>query len=442
MSPRGLDMRQALRWVGMAAMVAAVAACGDRPAVTGSDIAPPPAPGGQPVVLGGWRVTVDSAGNVTLDPSGAPGAARVGTGIDAAIYGTQNVNVRVYAAPATVTTQGQTKTWTLNVGIRNLLSYPIGANQNGAAPSDTLGEYLALYSGPVVTATSGTCASPCTVSVTGYDGTGNFTSTAQPYLYWHDRLSAVQPVASTDTVDSRHPLVFSGPSTVTNFSFYLIVAAAWPPPQQTFWSVFYNAATDSLPETNAKPAWKKTFQLFSLGSDTWSSKSGGQLTLTAKSDADILLYRADSIAPAMPAYIEGKLHVVKNGPTQPETVLLLQDGATTAAVGIQAKEIGFVRPPYFSFPNFALGWSLIANSPTYALDATKDHTYRLRKFGTDSVTVEVDGARVMGLPYSQLPGLGVYMPAAASAGFGVSSATGSSNTTVWYVTYGLGQSQP
>jgi hypothetical protein len=442
MSPRGLDMKQVLRWMGVAAMAAAVAACGDRPAVTGADIAPPPVPGGQPAVLGGWEVAVDSAGNVNLSPSGTPNASTVGNGISAAVYGTQNVNVRVYAAAATVVTKGGTKTWTLNIGVRNLLNYPIGANQNGPLPSDTLGVYLAVYSPPAVTATSGTCPSPCTVSVTGYDGTGNFTSTAQPYLYWQERPTAVQPVAGTDTVSARRPLVFTGPSAVTNFRFYVIVAAAWPPPAETFWSVFYNAATDTLPETNAKPTWKKAFQLFGLGSDTWSSKNGGQLTLLAKSFNDILLYRADSIAPAMPAYIEGKLHVAKNGPSQPETVLFLQDGSVTAAVGVQAKKIGFVQAPYFNWPNYALGWSLVANSPTYALDATQDHTYRLRKFGTDSVTVEVDGVRRLGIAYNQLPGIGVYMPATASAGFGASSGTGNSNTTVSYVTYGLGQSQP
>lgn len=445
MSPRGLDMKQALRWVGVAAMAAAVAACGDRPAIAGSDLTPPPVPGGQPVVLGAWEVAVDSAGNVTMNPSASPNTARVGNGIDAAVYGTQNVNVRVYAAAATVSTKGQTSTWTLNIGVRNLLSYPIGANQNGPLPSDTMGVYLALYSPPVVTATSGTCASPCTVSVTGYDGTGNFTSTGQPYLYWHERPTAVQPVAGTDTVSARRPLVFTGPSAVTNFRFYVIVAAAWPPPEQTFWSVFYNAATDSEPDVAAKPPWAVSNSAFGAWTANWSSSNGGELIVTAKNGSDVHYYRSDSIAPAMPAYAEAKLFVAggKKAPTQPETYLVLQDGSRTAAIGVQSGAVGFAQPPYFtSFTNFNLGWSFLAGAPTFALDATTPHTYRLRKFGTDSVTIEVDGVRRLGIAYSQLPGLSVLTTATATAEFGVGSITGTSSTTWSYVTYGLGQSQP
>src|SRR6185437_9003904 len=126
----------------------------------------------------------------------------------ASIYGTQNVNVRIYANAATVVNNGTTKTWTMFFGVRNLLPYPIGSNQAGETPSDTTGIFLALIGGPTVSQTSGTCAAPCTISATTYDGRGTFTAPNQPYLYWPERLAAKQAVAGADTVSSRRKMVF------------------------------------------------------------------------------------------------------------------------------------------------------------------------------------------------------------------------------------------
>ena len=420
----------------MVALIAGSLAChADR---AGSGVTEIPVPPNGPAVVGMLEGDVDRFGNVTFTPVSP--ARTIGSGVSAAIYGSQNVNARLYTSRATIDSTSTTKTWSMPLGLRNLLSYPIGSNQGSAAPSDTSGVFVALIGGPTVTATSGSCASPCAVSMAQYDGTASFTSPSQPYMYWHERLDAMQPAAAGDTVSARRPFVFTGPRAVTNFRFVLIVSAAWPPPNETFWSTYYDAATDSEPDLRAAPPWKKS-ATFGGGTETWTA-STGRLTLTTSSWADLIFSRADSLSPATDAYIEAriKLNARRASTTAAQAAFGLGDGTSAVTVGIARRQVGFVYGAGFG----GFTWSYIGATYSFPSgDATALHTYRLRKFGTDSATIEIDGTRVLGITGAQFRAPPFFIPATATAYFGVGGSTSNNLTSDWaYVTYGIGQSQP
>lgn len=395
--------------------------------------------------LGVVMASVDGDGNVTMTPlQGTSGD--LAPGVDGSIYGTQNVNVRVYAAAATVTTLANTKTWTMKFGVRNLLPYPIGSNQSGPTPSDTTGIFLAVISGPTVTQTSTNCPGSCAMSVVTYDGTGTFTAPSQPYLYWSERLAAKQVVAGADTVSARRTIQFTSPKQVTNFRFFLIVGADWPAPAQTDWSVFYNAPTDSAPDVHAKPIWRKgNMSTFGSATEVWS-KAQGVDSLELLNAKDYYLFRRDSLAASTPAYFEAHVKVNNGGQLKPETVFGFLDGTRMAAVGMTSSQVGFVKYAFLAKNLFGHGLPQSNFVDSLSNNATLAHTYRLRKFGVDSVTLEIDGVRRLGLTYSQLPSAAQDSVATFTTGpaqfFGDGSISGNHNSAWSVVTYGIGATQP
>lgn len=445
-------------WAGSAragaavlAFVLGLASCSEQPP-TGLGVDPAPPPSNEPTIAGSIQGIVNGAtGTVTFEPVGAPPTARRIPGFSAAVYGTQNVDVRLYATPLIVdsTTDPGWKTWSFRLGVRNYLDYPIGSNQASAQPRDTSGIFAVLVSGPTVTRTSGACPAPCAVTVGGTDGVGNFVAPGQPYLYWPERLAAKQPVAGADTTSTRRLLSFTTPAAVTSFRFALLVRAAWPPPHDSSWSVYYNAATDSLPDAAAEPRWKRqTITAFGRqpGSASWAP---GGLMLTARNGQNIYLYRSDSLAANEPAYIEAQFKLNgKSKQTDAENVFGLQDDTHLLAVGITDGEAGFVRltPTTISILGFVITlrfqWDFVG--PTHSLGkngAQQLHTYRLRKFGADSASLEIDGVRALTLRGSQLPAASDLLPGATTL-FGVSSESGDAKTTWSSVAYGLGVDQP
>jgi hypothetical protein len=253
----------------------------------------------------------------------------------------------------------------------------------------------------------------------------------------------VQQTAGADTVSARKILRFTSPTAVTNFRFALILGAAWPPPNQQLWSVYYNAATDSEPELHAEPAWKQEKSGFGSGTEAWSANTG--LTTTGSSLNGLYLYRADSLAGPEPAYIEANFKISGKNPStsDPLAVFGLSDGTRTAAIGVAKDRVGFVEETTSTFLWWQIeSWDFIGT--TYAIpngDAMTSHTYRLRKFGTDSVTIELGGTRIASRSYAQLPSSFSVLPDESTTFFG--AAGQASSTVIWsYVTYGLGQSQP
>src|SRR5690606_39244944 len=165
--------------------------------------------------------------------------------------------------------------------------------------TDTLGVYVVLVADPMVTSTSGPCSgSSCAIRVDSTtDGVGSFTAPNQKYYYWRERLAARQPVAGADTTSVRKRWVFTGPASITGFRFSLMVNAAWPPPHDASWNVFYDAASDSLPDTQAEPRWKRYVlpgYLLAQNSGTESWSPGG-LVLKSAGGQNLHMVRSDSL---------------------------------------------------------------------------------------------------------------------------------------------------
>ncbi|HEY9450882.1 MAG TPA: hypothetical protein VIQ60_14120 [Gemmatimonadaceae bacterium] len=444
MSPKLARRGSTIRVGVTAAVLAVLLACQDQSLIGVSGPVPPPsADFGAEAIMG----TVDAAtGAVSFEPMGS--AMSLAPGISAAIYGDQDVTVRLYSSPLEIdsTSQPGTKTWSFRVGVRNYLDFPIGSNQGGGQSDDTLGVYVAIVAPPTVTSTSGTCSTiDCRMTLTNADGVGSFTGPGQSYFYWPERLAAKQLVAGADTTSTRRLWKFTGPAVITGFSFVVMVKAAWPQPYERSWNVFYDAAADSLPDATAEPLWKRLTTTLGAGAGTesWSTKG---LTLTAGTDQSLYMYRSDSLAPAEAAYIEARLMLNKNAPqTQPENVFGLQDAGHLAAIGVMNDSVGFVvLKPFLPPPPASLGYRWEFVGAKYDMrnnDAKRLHTYRLRKFGSDSVTLELDGARVLGMSGSAVPLTSPLLPG-ITAFFGVSGMSGPANTTWSHVTYNLGTTQP
>lgn len=442
MSPRSGNTSSARRVAAVAAVFAGMLACKDAPLAS----APAPViPRGADLQAGMISGSVDAAGLVSFDPIGpAPAAAGHAPGISAAIYGDQNVTVRLYSSDFQIdsTSTPGTKKWSFKVGLRNYLSYPIGSNQGAPQPDDTLGVYVAIVEDPIVTSTSGKCTgSKCKLVVANADGVGAFTATGQKYFYWRERLAAKQPAAGADTTSTRRLWTFSGPAAITGFRFVVMVNAAWPPPHDASWNVFYDATTDSLPDSAAEPRWKtmSTGGLFSgPGTESWSTAG---LLLTADDNESLYMYRSDSLGTKESAYIEARLEV--NG-DDPVGIFGLQGSGRLAAVAVADGEVGFVDLEHDMLWIFDLGYQWTFVGSTHELRGNggrKTHTYRLRKFGADSVRLEVDGARVLGMKVSQLPQASGQL-SNATAFFGASGTNGGANSTWSHVTYNFGATQP
>lgn len=386
--------------------------------------------------------TVDATGLVSFDPIG-PSAFSRAPGISAAIYGDQDVTVRLYSSDFYIdsTSKAGTKTWSFNVGLRNYLSYPIGANQGGPLPSDTLGVYVVLVEDPVVTSTSGKCTgSKCKMDVANPDGVGTFTTAGQKYYYWRERLAAKQGVAGADTTSTRKLWKFSGPSSVTGFRFVVMVSAAWPPAYESSWNVFYDATTDSLPDSAAEPRWKTMSTPGALGggvgAESWSTSG---LALTAANSSSLHIYRSDSLGTSESAYIEARLKVNESNPV---SAFGLQDSNRLIAVGVTNGQVGFVDLDPAILGLLGYQWDFVGTPHNLSHNAgQKQHTYRLRKFGADSVRLEMDGARVLGMKMAQLPPASAQLPRVTTF-FGVAAGSSSANSTWSYVTYNFGTTQP
>lgn len=428
MSPVLVRRSGVLGWSTLACVLVSVLACGEQSSTTGVG-APPAPPSGGARIVAAVEGTVDATGHVTFAPM-APPTAR---GVSAQIYGAQNVNVRLYNTPVVVdsTTTPGSKSWSFDVGVRNLLAYPIGSNQGSSAPLDTLGVTVFFTVLPTVTAPT-PCAG-CSVAVAHADGVGNFTAMGQPYYYWHERLAATSATPGADTTRTRRRFTFTGNAAVTSFRFVVLVGAAWPPPNDTRWTVSYDASTDSLPDTQAAPPWKKTTFQGTSGSEQWDALAG-VLTLNAASPQDIYLYRADSLAPAAPTYMEVSMTLTKGAKSDPCAAFGLVDGSRMAVAGIARDRVGFV-----SLSPSTRVWTFVGTPA--AVNAATSHTYRLSKDGTSNATISVDGQPAATMSYASLPASWTVVPG-LSALFGASCPNGRAAAGWRYVTYEIGALAP
>lgn len=376
--------------------------------------------------------TVDlAAGTLTFDPPPPSGASLAGGSPDAAIYGNQGVTVRIYnsAVVASAPSAGK-RTYTANVGVRNLLAYRIGDEQGAAAPADTMGIYVFLNAAPVVTTTSSPCAA-CTVTVKNRDGTLDFTVPNQAYWFYPELLGPAN--GGRDTTLARRPWVFEADTQVTRFSFDVLVSAPWVAPSETVWRITYPG--DSLPAVNAEPKWRKFSTQFATPSIV-----GGNLQIDLQRVKDSVVYvRYDSVSTGMNALIEGRFRLDNGGAnTAPQPGLAFDDQVKFIGLFLSDSsatgrgKIGFVD---------AAGAFLAAAGASDTIAGVKNfRAYQLRKYGADSAVAYVDNVRRLKVLYSALPATKL---APSYVTFGFTNGVARTTTTTWdYVLYQLGQATP
>lgn len=385
-------------------------------------LAPPPSPS----QVTGMRATVDLvAGTMSFTPAMPYAAPNAAPGMQPTVYGDQNVTVRIYNGAVAIVNPSRPgkKTFTGSVGVRNLLAWPIGDEQAGLAPPDTMGIYVFLNSAPTVTSTSSACPSACTVTPVNTDGALTFVSTLQRYWFYPERLSAAGGL--TDTVMTRRTWTFEADTQVTRFAFTVLVSAAWAPPNGTRFKVDYQG--DSLPDTQSEPKWRR---LPLTGGGT-SSAAAGILTISP-GNASQEYYRRDSLGTAESAWIEARIKwngVGGNQGNANEPEIVLDDGAKLIAVGIGASDVGFVDA------------SRARIGTATATTTTAFHIYQLRKYRADSAVYYIDGVRGASLAYSLFSAT-PYVGTSPRVQFG-QFASQNSTTSDWdYVTYELGVPLP
>lgn len=407
-------------------LVLTVAACADAGRGTQPIVGEPQTPAFAPVAMHG---TVDgTAGTLTFEPLAAS-LDRRGEVHPASIYGNQGVTVRLYNSPVVVAaspTPGK-ETYTASVGLRNLLAFPIGDEQNGV-PLDTMGIYVFVNSGPTVTATSSPCSPACTVTVRNAHGRLGFITPAQQYWHWNERVGAFG--SGSDTTRARNAWVFEADTQVTAFSFDVLVSAAWPAPHDTRWRMSYEG--DSVPDVGAEPRWTRN----ATGTPTFTlnSPSAEILTIAVPALGRVAFYTSDSLATATNAYVESRFRT--NTPTMaaPEISFGIDDNVKFIAVGISGSQVGFLNSSF----------AFLAGAVTET--TTSFHTYQLRKFAADSAQIWIDGTRRISRAYSTFSAHLTVTPHGfyfGSAGTGVNPTSVLGNSSSWdYVIYEIGVTQP
>jgi hypothetical protein len=388
---------------------------------------PPPFP-----IVTGLRATVDvTAGTLTFEPLPEASLSRdhVNDAQLAAIYGDQGVTVRLYNSPVTVaasSTPGK-ETYTANVGLRNLLAFPIGDEQVGT-PLDTMGIFVFVNSGPTVTATSSACSPACTVTVRNAHGALGFSAPGQQYWHWNERVGAFG--GGSDTTRARQTWVFEADTQVTDFRFDVLISAAWPPPNETRWKIDYQG--DSIPDVTVEPRW--TRNATGMSTITHNSPSAGILTIEVDAGARLAFYQSDSLNTTTNAYIDAIFRTNTLTMLSPEVSFGIDDQVKFIAVGISSTQAGFLTGS-FTFLSGAVTETTTSFQP-----------YQIRKFGADSVQLWINNVRRVSRLYSTLP---AHLPVTphgfyfGPAGTGANPTSLLGNSSSWdRVIYEIGATQP
>ena len=419
-----------LKTLAAFALLGAIAACSD--ARTPNAVTPLEPATAHPVTpVAHLRGTLDVAtGTLTFDPVSASGAS-AGGGASAAIYGDQGVNVRIYnSVVVTSAPVAGKKTYTANVGVRNLLGFRIGDEQNAVAPADTMGIYVFVNTQPIVSGTSSPCS--CTVTVKNPDGVLSFNSPNQSYWYWPDVVGAAG--SARDTTRARKTWVFEADTQVTRFNFDVLVSAAWSSPNETVWSVTYPA--DSLPDTQAEPRWHMT----SNNGGPTEAIVGGNLQINLKKTKDTLVFgRHDSVSTTTSALIEGRLRLDDGGNSAlAQAALAIDDNVHYA--GLFVSDSGAAGRARVGIVD-ATGNSFVASDTVGGVKNFR--VYQLRKYGADSAVIYVDNVRRVKVAYTLLPLTKNTVGGASYFEFGFTNGNVRTTQTTWdYVTYQIGKATP
>jgi hypothetical protein len=192
----------------VAPLVALAAACSDHPSAPNRIVQP------------SGRVAVTCQADVAARTlgCGGPGAmppSRSGSGFSAdLIVGGQNTNVLLKSSSVSYDPTAQI--FQADVTLQNLMTATLGTSDGNSAS----GVKVFFDAGPSVVSGSGT------VSVANADGAGTFTGTNQPYFLYNQMLP-------TGQVSVAKTWQWAVPSTVTQFTFEVLVDAATAPPRAT-----------------------------------------------------------------------------------------------------------------------------------------------------------------------------------------------------------------
>ena len=381
-----------------------------------------------PVAMNALRAevlaTVDlETGTMTFEPIASGAGYNSASGVSAAIYGNQGVTVRLYNTPVVVSaspTPGK-KLFSAMVGVRNMLSYPIGDEQGGAAPLDTIGIDVFMVQEPVVTSTFSPCSPACTITMRDHDGLRSFTAPNQKYWHWHDRLDAFG--TPTDTTRTRKPFTFEADTQVRNFSFTVVLNAPWPSPYETRYKVEYDAT--ALPTASTSAPWKL---VQTTGANAPTVSDG--LVLDPQTGS-ISYYRLDSIGQTQSAYFAARIQMNNTSPqnsNEAEARFLFVDGTKYIAIGVFSSGVGFVNSA-----NALVGTK-------YSLVTSTAHDYQLRKYAADSAVLYVDGTRRGKMDYAALPASPYGTETRVE--FGAINAKKLTTSTWWSVSYEIGVPTP
>lgn len=395
--------------LGLVGLIVSLGGCAEAPTSVPKSGIPT---GGVPVAQARLRGVVDlERGTLEFTPI-PPIAPNALPGFSPAIYGDQNVNVRLYNSPVAVDSSTTTWRWTANVGVRNLRPHPIGDEETSVTPLDTMGLFVFFVQEPIL----GQPCSGCFARIANFHGTMSFDAPQRKYFHWAERLNEVGS-ALGDTTRSRRTWTFETSAGVRAFSFTVLVSAAWPAPHDTRWRVEYTA--DALPG-NAAPAWK----LHGIGGNT--SVSGGSLQLRGRFSG--LYYRRDPIAPAQHAYVHSVMRF-SGGGSQPEAGLVLSDRVKLIGLGVANGVVGLISNAGTFLPGTA---SALGNGV---------HEFQLRKYAADSAVFFVDGTRRGAVPYASLSA-DTFTPPLSSVAFGGLPTSDGSNSTWDSVIYEIGVASP
>jgi hypothetical protein len=164
-------------------------------------------------------------------------------GLSANIIGGQNVYLKV--TTSNVSYDSGTSSFAFDLTLQNLLNEEIGTPGEGIP--DPAGIKVFFHGGPTTTGGSGV------ISVSNPDGTASITAPDQPYFVYNE-------VLSKDEVSSSKRWELSIPSTVSSFSFNLLIEAEVAP-RLVINEVMANPSTTEIPETD----WE-WFELYNAGS--------------------------------------------------------------------------------------------------------------------------------------------------------------------------------
>jgi hypothetical protein len=422
-----------------------------------------PTPSGPMADMGTVMVHVNlKTGAITTHPV-TSGSLRAPSGVSAAYYG----------ASALIGHRFQLEggsgigpnTYVLRDHIENLEPFAIGthvAHAVGAFPQDTMGAYVFLTIGPVVTA--GCTASPtCTVALdTAYDGTFSFTAPDQQYMYFKTILEPndnhpdegldftdQSPANHGAGIDYFRKFGFRATPGVTDFVFGVSVSAAWVKPNENSWTVHYTGDSlptrgdNSLDSLRSDPDWRVVGSKVADTSIavTFCPLSGNCLSIrhaaptTGVTDS-LLYFRSDSLGQTDSAYIDAFIALSNLRPGNPSVYMAMQDPVKLISFGIASDKVGFTT-----------GVNTFLASSITSTSSVASGEFRVAKFGTDSVLGYVNGARKAKVLYSALPNVSASTPPRYFwFGNRVTFTSGANPTNVtsnWSsVVYGIGATSP